>query len=99
MKLIQFRVSELCIRQALAIPDEAEIVNIVRNEFTASFTFHVTHPSFPECPEGALPVETSPVITANGENRPGAWLTIDFRVPTSAADAGNSPAQKDSAGR
>lgn len=85
MKLIQFKVTEELIRQALAIPDEAEIVNIVRHEFVPGlFTFYVTHPSFPECLEGALPIEADPVITADYENRPGTWLTIDFRIPISA---------------
>jgi len=86
MKLIQFRVTEHLIRQALAIPDEAEIVNIVRHEFIPGvFTFYVTHPSFPECLEGALPAEASPVIIANNENRPGTWMTIDFRIPKDSA--------------
>lgn len=87
MKLIQFKVTEHLIRQALAIPDEAEIVNIVRHEFVPGlFTFYVTHPSFPECLEGALPIEASPIVTVNNENRPETWMTIDFRIPISAAE-------------
>ena len=87
MKLIQFKVTEQLIRQALAIPDEAEIVNIVRHEFVPGlFTFYVTHPSFPECLESALPVEASPIVTVNNENRPEKWMTIDFRIPISAAE-------------
>ena len=87
MKLIQFKVTEKLIRQALAIPDEAEITNIIRHEFIPGiFTFYVTHPSFPEVTEGALPVEVSPVITAKHENRPETWLSIDFRIPISAAE-------------
>lgn len=89
MKLIQFKVTEHLIRQALAIPDEAEIVNIVRHEFVPGlFTFYVTHPSFPECFEGALPIEVSPIVTVNNENRPETWMTIDFRIPISATEHG-----------
>jgi hypothetical protein len=92
MKLIQFKVTEQLIRQSLAIPDGAEIINIVRHEFVPGlFTFYVTHPSFPECVEGALPVEADPVITANYENRPETWLTIDFRIPISAAEQSAHP--------
>ena len=92
MKLIQFKVTEQLIRQALAIPDEAEIVNIVRHEFVPGlFTFYVTHPSFPECLEGALPVEASPIVTVNSENRPETWMTIDFRIPISAAEQSVHP--------
>jgi hypothetical protein len=92
MKLIQFKVTEQLIRQSLAIPDEAEIINIVRHEFVPGlFTFYVTHPSFPECVEGALPVEANPVITANYENRPETWLTINFRIPISAAEQSVNP--------
>ena len=104
MKLIQFKVTEQLIRQALAIPDEAEIVNIMRHEIVPGiFTFYVTHPSFPECLEGALPVETNPVVTANFENRPETWLTIDFNIPISDAeqsvyptDGGHSQVDEDS---
>lgn len=87
MKLIQFKVTEQLIRQALAIPDDAEIINIIRHDFVPGvFTFYVTHPSFPDVLEGALPVEASPIIKANYENRPETWLTIDFRIPISAAE-------------
>ena len=87
MKLIQFKITEHLIRQALAIPDEAEIVNIVRHEFIPGlFTMYVTHPSFPECLEGALPIEASPVVTVKSENRPETWMTIDFRIPINAAE-------------
>jgi hypothetical protein len=103
MKLIQFKVTEQLIRQALAIPDEAEILNIVRHKNVPGlFTFYVTHPSFPECLEGNLPLETNPVLTANFENRPETWLTIDFRIPINAAeqagavDASPQAAQSDS---
>jgi len=92
MKLIQFKITEQLIRQALAIPDEAEIVNIVRDEFVHGlFTFYVTHPSFPECLEGELPIEASPVVTANYENRPETWMTIDFRIPINAAEHSAHP--------
>jgi hypothetical protein len=87
MKIIRFKVTEHLIRQALAIPDDAEIVNIVRHEYVPGlFTFYVTHQSFPECQEGALPIEVSPVVTANYENRPETWLTIDFGIPISASE-------------
>lgn len=88
MKLIQFRVTEQLIRQALVIPDDAEIVNIVRHDYVPGlFTFYVTHPSFPECLEGSLPVEANPVITVNYENRPETWMTIDFNIPKSDANS------------
>lgn len=81
MGIICFNISEQLLRQSLAIPDDAEIIKIFNHDRTPSeFVFYVRSDKFPLTPEGALPLEVSPTITTNYENRPETWLKIDFNI-------------------
>lgn len=77
--MVRMKVSGEFIRQALSIPDGATIYNIGLHEICPDvFWFLVEHPDLPEVLEGQLPIEVSPLITADYEKRPDTWLTFDW---------------------
>lgn len=79
-KIIRIHVSEDLIKQALAFPDDLEIVNICKiTDQPGVFAFDVEHESFPK-QEGGIPL-VSPVYHADHEKRPSTWLTIDWNLP------------------
>ena len=81
MGIIRFDVAEVILRRALAIPDDAEIIMIFEHDrIPDAFVFYVRSDKFPPTPEGALPLEVSPVITVNYEKN-SETRTIDFRIP------------------
>lgn len=76
------QVSEELIREALAMPDGAEIVDIRRsNERFGQYEMLVDHPDLPAVAElGIIPLVT-PTLTADFEKRPATWLTWDWDLP------------------
>jgi hypothetical protein len=79
-RIVQFKVSEELILQALAMPEHTSIQKIARHNCN-TFTFFVEHPELPELLEGNEPIEISPIIHADHEKRPATWLTFDWNLP------------------
>lgn len=78
-RLAQFDIAEELIKQALAMPDDAEIYNIVRHGYRpGTFVFVVEHPDFDELIEGEMPPSITPTIEADYEKRPATWLTFSW---------------------
>ena len=79
-KMVQFQVAVELIRDALAMPDDARIYNIVRHDYNPNtFIFYVEHPDFDEVNEGAMPPEITPIIEADYKKKPSTWLTFSWR--------------------
>lgn len=78
-RIVSFEVSTDLIREALAMPKETDIRNIVRHAYRPDvFVFYVEHPDFAEVENAVAPPEISPIIHADYEKRPSTWLTFDF---------------------
>ena len=77
MGMVRFDVSMEFIRDALSIPDNMEIVHIVRNDFPPyCFMFYVEGDVLPDVPEGEIPKLVIPVMEWKGGDRPRDF--IDF---------------------
>lgn len=75
----KFHVTGELLRTALAIPDSANIYNIVRHDFVPDeFVFYVEHPDLPELKEGESPAMLYPKITVDHDKKPETWATFDW---------------------
>ena len=79
-RIVQFKVTEELILQALAMPEGTTIQKIERYNCN-TFTLFVEHPDLPELLEGAEPIQILPLIHADGSKRPDTWLTFDWNLP------------------
>ncbi len=81
-KMIQFQVSADLIKEALAMPGDTQIYNIIRHDYNPDvFVFFVEHPDFGEILEASAPPELSPIITADYDKKPSTWLTFEWGKP------------------
>lgn len=80
MKVGRFRITEDLIRMALALPDDMQIVNILRTDIPGVFAFDVMHSSFPEAREGAEPCDVAITYTMDYDKGPATWLNTEIRV-------------------
>lgn len=81
-RLAYFLVNEAFIRQAFAMPDDCQIVNIYKNEVLSGagiFAFVVESPEFEPLPEGrALPMVTPVLKWLDDSKRPGNYIRFQW---------------------
>lgn len=80
MKVGRFRVTEELIRMALALPDDMQIINIMRTDTPGVFAFDAVHQSFPDASEGAEPCAVAVTYTMDHDMRPVTWMDTDLSV-------------------
>ena len=77
MRMVKFRVASEFIRDALALPEDTQIRNIVRHDYQPkTFVFYVEHPDLDEA--GDVIPEVIPVFTVDYDKKPSTWLTFDW---------------------
>lgn len=85
-RMVRFKVTSELIKQALGMPDNANIYSIFRDGLRPDvFEFFVEHPDFDVVDEDSYPPEIAPVITVDFDKRPSTWSTFDWGL---ADDAG-----------
>ena len=81
MGMVRVDISMELIRDALAIPEDVKIVQILRDEFVPyKFTFYFEGEGLPDVPEGGMPEKVNPSITWMGDWRPREFLRFDWNV-------------------
>jgi len=77
--LAKFKVSMELLRDALALPDDLEIIDIhVVPTSWRTFEFVIEHPEAPVCPPGGEIREISPVFRTDQSKKPSTWITCDL---------------------
>jgi len=78
-RMAKMSVTSELIANALAFPDDAEIIYIIM-ESPGIFTFYVEHPDFPVLKEAKVPIEIVPVFHCDYDKRPSTWITCDWNL-------------------
>lgn len=79
MKLARIQVSSELIREALAMPADAQIQDIMRDlDNPDIFNFFVEHPDFDEVRENEIPPLITAIVEADFTKKPSTWLTLTF---------------------
>lgn len=78
-RMAKFQVSSELICQALALPDEIKLRDIVMDNYNPDvYVFFVEHPELQEVHEDQVIPEVSPVFTTNYDDRPATWTSFSW---------------------
>ncbi len=78
---VRFPVSEVLLRQALALPDSSCIIGISEDpEIKNAFQLVVYDPNLPAVEDGTIIPQVMPRFTADYDKRPGIWISFDWNL-------------------